>query len=966
MRTPRRLPLLLSLGGPRECGKGAQARTKIEQLVSVHALHALVSQSLWCHRAFLRAWWRLYFLSTTTAFSARARIDEASCMLLPCLPPPRTYVHLTSRYAPGDLPVARALLHLFASRHRQRKCGVCVPEMAYIRRALLLAGVSTASYACLSDRRPATPPSHIPLDTTRRSTFGLHGGSSSSKSADEDVIDVANGKARTASVTEVFVSLYICACGLLGMSTPALIQGTATAAAASVAGVDAVVNTTTAESVHPSLVSSDEAVVPPADRHFSDATEAEKRVADFRTDAGMPSSASTQSDLHERTAVFRTIPHKLKDRFLHYAKRDPETGEFVLSLEGFVRCMLLVSDDSGAVTHKSPSTTFSDTANTEVDAFCAKAISDRGQLPCHSSWMQQLPANVQQRFVQLFRWVDLNGNNFIGYAEFVVLFTFLSTPQHMLQRAFSVFDMEGRGRLSEWEFCHLLNTIMVDPAVQVRYTAATSGVSDGGGDDAAASPASATPQPTTTRETPYLASCFPPTPSTAKTAVASVASVPHSSTARRAGTWWRSKQQWRSQRDCLNFEISSELMRPLLFGHLPLHVGDPPGSMGYDREAARANGVVPSPCELSGLTDVGHSVWWRQWSDTLCRLLGKLWTLYPVRAPVSCDAACRTLGGAPIAAPLAVAAAAPPPRMPQLQIMAQEDSLLHMVSYPTLLYRLNYLRWELRAIEFGLCDPDNTGTISLDDCRRLLRGDVRRIVKAGHAALQKRRQQGDDTAVTWQLYQKMLDVMCDSDRILAALRLTLDAMPPVPEETLRGGAIPDEALEAATHAIPAMVRLSVLHHATRTTREGAAADVVSLPETAEVETSPADGRHVACCKPLTPTDAMATSTAECRGMSETCALARQLQTPLVRPTALTWNQWRRVLVVLGTVTHLSESEQSLFCALLDDDGSDSLSLAEFERMCTLKETFFAQSLPRYDEPKRTAVQQFLHCMQQLE
>ncbi|CAC9488085.1 conserved hypothetical protein [Leishmania infantum JPCM5] len=884
--------------------------------------------------------------------------------------------------------------------------------MSHIRCALILsagvaAGVSTAPYLCFSGQTPAAPPSRLPFYAARRSASGFHSGSSNGSPAEEDAMDAASRQASVASVTEGLSSLYRCACELLDLSTRALMEGTATAAAVAAAGAHAAANATTAGLSHRSPVCSGDAVVQCAGRDLSGAAEVEKHVADFATDAEVTLCASTQSVLNERTAVLRAAPHKLKDRFLHYAKRDPATGELVLSLEGFVRCMLLLpndgdadvgwrrtgsgaASDSGAVTHKSPSTTFSGTADISVNPFCAKAIGGRGQSRCHSSWLQQLPRAVQQRFVQLFHWVDLNGNNFIGYAEFVVLFTFLSTPQQTLKRAFSVFDLEDSGRLSEWEFCHLLNTIMVDPAVQVRYAAATSGAGGRRGAAAAASPssafASATPQTITTARAPHLAPCVPPTPEAATPAVAS---APRPTTARRAGTSRRSEQEQRSQKDCLNFEISSELMRPLLFGPLPLQVSAAPGSTNYDRKAAlaasvltsnavqgaaavvgsatndTAGGMLPSPRAVSQLPDISHLAWWQKWGDTWRCLLSKVWTPYPSCAPASCDAACGTLAVASITEPAAIAATAAPSRLSQLQLAAQEDSLLHMVSYPTLVYRLDYLRSQLRAIEFGLCDPANTGTISLDDCRRLLRGDVRRTVKAEHPALQERQQQADETVVTWHFYQKMLDVIRESDRILAALRLALDAMPPVPEETLRGGAIPDEALEAATQAIPEMVRLSVLHYTSRAA-EGAAVDGAPLPATAEVTASQDDGRNVADRSPFSPADVTTADAADGKSVGEGRAASRHLKASLVRPTALTWNQVDRVLVMLGTVTQLSEAERSLFRALLDDDGSDSLSPAEFARLCTLKEAFFAQQLPRFDEPKRNAVQQFFHCMQQLE
>ncbi|KAG5479087.1 hypothetical protein LSCM1_02934 [Leishmania martiniquensis] len=74
-----------------------------------------------------------------------------------------------------------------------------------------------------------------------------------------------------------------------------------------------------------------------------------------------------------------------------------------------------------------------------------------------------------------------------------------------------------------------------------------------------------------------------------------------------------------------------------------------------------------------------------------------------------------------------------------------------MVLCPTFVYRLDYLRWELRAIEFGFCDPANTGTASLDDCRRLLYGDRRSTVAKGDPPQYQR---AGKAIVTWEFYQK--------------------------------------------------------------------------------------------------------------------------------------------------------------------------------------------------------------------
>ncbi|KAG5501684.1 hypothetical protein JIQ42_05535 [Leishmania sp. Namibia] len=879
--------------------------------------------------------------------------------------------------------------------------------MSFIRRTLSLfigvaAGVGTAPYLCFSER--ASPPllSHPHPYAAHRSASRFYGGGrghhSSSSRVEEDVVDATNGQARVTCVSEALWTFYGCACAVLATAVRALVDGTGMNAATAAAGSCRVVNAAAAEHRRDAWACRDAVDDQRADRHLRVPTDEGKHIAESVTGAEVPPSVSTQSELMERTAVFRTAPHKVKDRFLRYARRNPATGELVLSLEGFVRCMLLLPDDSGMdagwlqgdsvhavgsgeATQPSPSASFSDAGDIATDLPFPKAISGRGQSGWSSSWLQQLSPQTRQRFVQLFRWARLGGSNLIGYAEFVVLFTLMSTPQRTLERAFAVFDLDEKGRLSEWELCHLLNTIMVDPAVQVRYAAA-------------ALPSSARDsqisEVATTAEAPYLSSCTPSLTQTAYSpavaTAASVASACGSSTESRAGTSRRSEKERQRHKNDLVFEISSEMMRPLLFGPLPLHVGAPPGStcgdfnpalvaslMSTDTDqgsavavgSAASSGsaaVASSMRDVAALPMLSDSAWWRPWGHTLRCFLGKVWSLGPSCAPVSDSAESSALHLTSITPAVLDTAAATQPHMSQLQLMAQKDALLHMISYPTLLYRLDSLRWELRAIEFGLCDPSNTGTISLDDCRRLLYGDRRRLAAKGHPA---QHQRPAETVVSWQFYHKMFDVVRESDKIMAALQLTLDAMPPVPEETLRGGAIPDEALEVATQAIPAMVRLSVLHHAYTTAGGGGRVDVAPMPATV-VEASQEGRSNVGDSIPFIPAVAMAANAVKSESVSETRAAARDMLKSLVRPTALTWNQFSRVLTAIGVVKQLSEAEKSLFRALLDEDGSDSLSPAEFARVCALKEAFFADQLPRFDEPKRNAIQQFFYCMQQLE
>ncbi|KAG5504966.1 hypothetical protein JKF63_04413 [Porcisia hertigi] len=852
--------------------------------------------------------------------------------------------------------------------------------MSYIRRTLALsagmtAGVCTAPYLCPTHRTPTEPSAAYRSYPAHRSESGFNGGRCGTNSAEGDIIDTATEQASLVCVGEALSALYCRAHNLLDTATQVMAKGTAmaaSAAAAAVAGAHGVANAATFEASQTSPGCGDATVVQ-FDDHPRPITKEANGVTDSTTDARVELSAHTQSDLHKRTEAFRAASHKLKDRFMYYARRDPATGKFVLSLEGFVRCMLLlpddggvdawwcrgqysgVADDSAVTTEESSSRDFPYTAATADNLFLANAVSCRRQSRRSAPLQQQqgLPSALQQRFADFFQSVDLDGTNSIDYAEFVVLFTFLSTPQEALKRAFRVFDLDGNGRLHEWEFCRLLNTIMVDPAVQVHYTAVAT---DAGGSE-------------------VNGAAKPEGPA----AAISAASTSHASTANRASVSRRGEWLWRRHRDALTFDLGSELIHPLLFGPLPPHVGAPPGSTHHDHELALPTSlfsvqavpdttatvrsttnsadqaVVSSTRPLSAPPVLGESVWWRRSCHSLQHLFGKVWPLQSSNhTRPSCDPEFRALHFPAITAPAATSAPATLSNMFHLQKMAEEDSQLQMVSYPTFLYRLDYLRWELRAIEFGLCDPANTGAISLDDCCRLLRGHLYSAPERKHRV----HQHPDAIPVTWQLYQKLFDVVKESDRIMGALQLALDAMPPVPEEMLRGGAIPDKMLEAATRAIPDMVRLHVVHHASTTTKgEGVASGGVSashhhgsgaagpiFSDGADVtEANSADGDHL-----------------------REGAAARQEKPSLVRPTALTWDQFNRVLNTLGAVAPLPGAEASLFRALFDEDGSDSLSPAEFARVCAIKERFFAQKLPRFDEPKRNTVQQFFHCMQQLD
>jgi hypothetical protein len=700
---------------------------------------------------------------------------------------------------------------------------------------------------------------------------------------------------------------------------------------------------------------------------------------------------TTECEAAVGTTALREVPHQLKGRFLHYAQRDPKSGEFVLTLEGFVRCMLLLPETEAAVstTARPPLSN----AASHDPAMADDEMSHTLPSSSSSSWLQRLPPAVRRRFIHFFRCVDLDGTNAIDYAEFVVLFTLLSTQRQTLERAFHVFDLDDNGRVSEREFCRLLNTIMVDPAVQVTYNPA-GGRGEGEGPDGSRSP-------------PHDA--------------------PSVSTASRAGVSRRSVRQRQKYKNDLSFELSSDLMRPLLFGPLPLHVGAPPGSTHYrDVSTEPASGAAALTKErstggggsdtVSGNATVAGANPAKDRSGTVSSCNGNATAAADVALAPSKSVTWWTSVGRRVqhawlqlgsATSTSAFDVAPPSRLADLQRMAAQDTLLEAVSYPTFLYRMDYLRWELRAIEFGLCDPSNSGFISVEDCRRLLRRDHRAIMSrnnkatknaktpANTAATDASRDAALSSPVTWQVYQKLFDVIKESSTILPALELMLDALPPVPADVLSGGAIPDAELPMATLAVKAVVQQTVLSYnkqqeverketsasGSNNTKRGqveAASSAVAAVSNNDEGDRGTTGRQREgdglwtdlAGEPVT----QARYNEERFGLAADAAQspeaaqmnARRLQATLVRPTALTWQQFSQALTAVSTVPRLTAAEEAIFRALLDEDGSNSLSPQEFAQLCAMKESFFAEHLPRFDEPQRNAIQQFFFCMQQLD
>ncbi|KPI87789.1 hypothetical protein ABL78_3147 [Leptomonas seymouri] len=681
------------------------------------------------------------------------------------------------------------------------------------------------------------------------------------------------------------------------------------------------------------------------------------------------SGKSTVAEPAADTKPLRNAPRKLKERFLHYAQRNPKSGEFVLTLEGFVRCMLLLPE-TVAEEEEPAHAPFLEAGHDMVMSAESRRVSQP------SSWLQRFPPAVQRRFIHFFHCVDLDGTKEIDYAEFVVLFTFLSTRRQTLERAFRVFDLDDSGRLSEREFCRLLNTVMADPAVQVRYAPLESRGEGKGGEGRG------------------------------EGSSGSIAS--------RASELRSSERQRQKHKNDLKFEISSDVIRPLLFGPLPRHVGAPPGSThcndfsappawrtwtlrgsqggstasaedGGWREESLASRNQMTPAASSSAADAPVDVsasasWWRGAARKVMQSWPQPWRNEPAQLSSS---AASSLGFAL------------PSWLSELQQMAELDTLLETVSYPSFLYRMDYLRWELRAIEFGLCDPSNNGFISVEDFRTLLRRDCRAVLdgtkpitmhetaatagKNTTAAAQPAGTALRPASVTWQEYQKLFDVIKESNVILQALKLMLDSLPPVPEDVLSGGAIPDDELRQATLAVQAVVQQTVLRYNNSTRKKEAHYKVV---QGLNKDTNSGDTKPVGDAAVDDGTAAAVSDEAAAQGRyneerfglsanragspEEKQKRARRLQATLVRPTALTWKQFGQALTAIDTVPRLSVREEALLRALINEGASDSLTPSEFARLCTMKETFFADHLPRFDKPQRNPVQQFFFCMQQLD
>ncbi|CBH12384.1 hypothetical protein, conserved [Trypanosoma brucei gambiense DAL972] len=77
------------------------------------------------------------------------------------------------------------------------------------------------------------------------------------------------------------------------------------------------------------------------------------------------------------------------------------------------------------------------------------------------------PTEGREDLCSLFKLVDTNASGTVTYDEFCVLITLLSACQRHLKIAFGAFDVTEEDSLSRDGFRRIINTLMVDPTVQI-------------------------------------------------------------------------------------------------------------------------------------------------------------------------------------------------------------------------------------------------------------------------------------------------------------------------------------------------------------------------------------------------------------------------------------------------------------------------------------------------------------------
>ncbi|CCW61949.1 unnamed protein product [Phytomonas sp. EM1] len=545
----------------------------------------------------------------------------------------------------------------------------------------------------------------------------------------------------------------------------------------------------------------------------------------------------------------RKIPKDSKSRFLKYARRDEETGEYVQYLNDFIACMLLMEPLSQSDATLSHSNRYD--ADPKEKRNATQTLSDS------AASLQQFPHIAQTRMKNFFTTVDLDHNGKINYAEFVMLFTMLSTRHSTLHRAFRLFDEHNNGRLNTPELALLLNTIMVDPAVQIRNAKR---VGDRQGAQKSLISSSITPTGISSREAnkqegdvgQFGLQVDSPSGRTSVFPSSFSFGGIFSNRNEEAFKFLPSFPAGPSRSKNLSLNLPFSSVERIVFAPLSRHGLAPPGSAHHKPTSKEKN-------YLKGLEE-----------------------------------------------------------------LVRMDAEKRLLSFDSFWYRVDFLRSELRAIEFGIFDPENTGFIHSDDFQKILTHQVefrsmtsakKTVSEMGNKLSTNPESSSSDAGngplpkVSWQLYQTIFEIMQESDAVSHALQLTLDAEPPALPSQLVAGAIPESKWGEVHDQIKQL--------------------------TSELYT--ANAKH-----------------------------AKATLKKLVRPTGLTPSQFNQALRSCDDIPNITPEESEMLFHLFDVDHSGTITPLEFSRLCEAKQTFFAPYVPRFTESKRNKIQQFFHCMQQLE
>ncbi|KEG12299.1 hypothetical protein DQ04_01821040 [Trypanosoma grayi] len=211
------------------------------------------------------------------------------------------------------------------------------------------------------------------------------------------------------------------------------------------------------------------------------------------------------------------------------------------------------------------------------------------------------------------------------------------------------------------------------------------------------------------------------------------------------------------------------------------------------------------------------------------------------------------------------------------------------VSFDEFWSLLREIRREVRAVEFGLYDPRNTGQITMSELQKIVlrrgRGDgtdsSSSIVSSGGCNAE------DEELASWDFYLKVFDVIFEYETVEHGMNLAIRSKTP--------------------------------------------------PSAADLSVKP------------------------------------QAEALAALPLSKTGDEWEldsaefhQVLKSSQALSHLTREDVDRLVRVFDRDGSGKLSPSEFARMCQWRTSFFTPQQPRFNLPRRNAVQQFVYCMQQLE